>query len=84
MEAGKLDLELKVNGVSKTLPVTYEIKDNVFTAKGQMTMADFNLGKAYESIAKACEKLHTGKDGVAKTWEEVSLMASAKFEKECE
>jgi len=68
-------LNLKMNGTTKEIPLTYKISDRHIKLNGKLTMLDFGAVKAYESIHKACELLHTGADGVSKTWEEVGIEA---------
>jgi len=68
-------LNLKMNGTTKEIPLTYKISDRHIKLNGKLNMLDFGAVKAYESIHKACELLHTGADGVSKTWEEVGIEA---------
>tara|TARA_B100000959_G_scaffold259490_1_gene295164 strand:- start:367 stop:969 length:603 start_codon:yes stop_codon:yes gene_type:complete len=82
-KSGSIDIALSLNGVSKTLAFAYTVKDNVLEAKASMQMFDFGLKAAFDSIHTTCKTLHTGKDGVAKTWDEVDLMVSGKFSKTC-
>ena len=80
---GTLHIAITLNGVTKTLPFAYTVQGGVLEAKAGMTMADFSLKTAFDSLHNACGTLHTGKDGVAKTWEDVELMVSSKFSKVC-
>lgn len=82
-KAGTLHIELAINGVSKTLPFAYEVKDNVLEAMATMQMMDFGLKAAFDSIHKTCKTLHTGEDGVAKTWDVVDLRVTGKYAKKC-
>ena len=80
---GKIHIAINLNGVTKTLPFAYTVQDGVLEAKGTMLMPDFSLKAAFDSLHNACGTLHTGKDGVPKTWEDVELMVSSKFSKVC-
>ena len=82
-KSGSIDIALSLNGVSKTLPFAYTVKDNVLEAKASMQMFDFGLKAAFDSIHQTCKSQHIGKDGVAKTWDVVELMVSGKFSKTC-
>ena len=80
---GTIHIALSLNGVSKTVPFAYTVQAGVLEAKATMTMSDFALKSAFDSLHNACGTLHTGKDNVAKTWEDVDLLVSSKFSKVC-
>ena len=82
-KSGSIEIALSLNGVNKTLPFAYTVKGNVLEAKATMKMFDFALQAAFDSIHATCKTLHTGKDGVAKTWDVVDLTVSGKFSKSC-
>ncbi len=64
-----IDVEFKMNGVTKVLPFKYEIKDNLLKASGKMDVLEFNTQKAWESFQKVCEKVfHHGK-----SWSEIDI-----------
>ena len=82
--SGTVDINVGMNGVSKTISFPYSLStDGTFTAKADMEMMDFGLKAAFDSIHTACKLLHTGEDGVAKTWTDVALSITAKIAKEC-
>ena len=82
---GALVATLDMNGVSKPVRLTYEgIQDNTLVAKAVIDMMDFALQAPFDSLHNACKGLHTGKDGVAKTWTEVEVSITAKIDKKCE
>jgi len=64
---------LKMNGVSKTLPLSYFIAGQMLSMKGTLNINDWNGQKALASLHQVCEEKHTGKDGISKTWEEVEI-----------
>ena len=81
---GTVDLNIGMNGISKTLSFPYQVApDGTLTAKTSMEMMDFGLQAAFDSIHEACKILHTGADGVAKTWTDVELSVTAKVIKSC-
>ncbi|MBS1986202.1 MAG: YceI family protein [Bdellovibrionales bacterium] len=84
-DKGKMDVELDVNGVKKvlTFDYTYSEKDGAFEAKSKMDVMDFGLKAQHEALNTACKALHTGKDGVSKTWTEVDLALVSKLRKTC-
>ena len=76
-------VDLSMNGVSKEIPITYTIKEQLVEFSGTLDIInDFNAQTAFESISKACYDLHTGPDGVSKTWSEVAIAASVYLKKE--
>lgn len=74
-KGSEIVLNLKMNNEIKEVPLKYTIKDRHVKLEGSLNMLEFGAVKAYNSIHKACEVLHTGADGVSKTWEDVSIEA---------
>ena len=73
-DQGSIDVTL--NGETQNIPLAYEMNgDDKITFTGTMDLANWNAMDAVASINKACEILHTGKDGVSKTWSEVAVKA---------
>ncbi|NQY06992.1 MAG: YceI family protein [Flavobacteriaceae bacterium] len=70
---GKVTLTLTMNQVAHDVEMDYTIDGNKINISGNIMMMDWNLQEAYESIHKACELLHTGEDGISKTWKEVAI-----------
>ena len=70
-----LFLNLKMNGTMKEISVQHNISDRHVRVQGTLNILDFGAEAALNSIHKACEVLHTGTDGVSKTWEEVAVEA---------
>ncbi len=82
--SGEIAFKINMNSVSHTIPMKYKIdSENNFSAEGKFTMNDFKLKEAYDSIHETCQALHTGEDGIAKTWEEIGLKVTAKYQKQC-
>ena len=76
-ESNNCSVELTMNGVSTNLPMEYEVTDdNHINFTGVMDLKNWNALEALASLNKACEQLHTGADGVSKTWEDVAISAS--------
>ncbi|WP_291865174.1 YceI family protein [Maribacter sp.] len=75
-------IDITLNGETANIPLTYETTtDNVYTFNGVMDLKNWNALDAVASINKACEVLHTGADGVSKTWSEVAVKAEVLLEK---
>jgi len=83
-QKGTMAINLSMSGSAKDVPFAYTVgADGVLTAQASIDMLEFGLQAPYDSIHKACEDKHTGKDGVSKTWTQVDLLLTGKFKKEC-
>lgn len=71
--------EIKMNSITKAVPFTYTIVDKTFSMTSTMDVSNWKATKALASLNKICELLHTGADGVSKTWSEVSLNITSTF-----
>ncbi|TXD54423.1 MULTISPECIES: YceI family protein [unclassified Polaribacter] len=71
--------EIKMNGITKEVPFTYTIVDKTFSMTSTMDVTNWKATQALASLNKVCELLHTGADGVSKTWSEVSLNITSTF-----
>ncbi len=74
-------IDVTLNGETANIPLTHESSENTYTFKGVMNLENWKALDAVASINKACEALHTGKDGVSKTWSEVAIQAEVLLEK---
>lgn len=73
---GGMDLNLKMNGEVVAIPLKYNVEGNIVNLKGNITnLMDWKMEEAFNSLHKACEVLHTGEDGISKTWEDVAINA---------
>lgn len=73
---GRMVLNLTMNNETVAVPLTYNTIDNTITLNGTIkNLLDWKMGNAFNSLHKACELLHTGEDGVSKTWQDVALNA---------
>ena len=68
-------LEISMNGLSKELPFNYEVEKDTIHVSAKMDLNEWGAQAALESLNEACKVLHTGADGVSKTWEDVALNA---------
>jgi hypothetical protein len=74
---GNMSLNLTMNNETVAIPMTYKIEENIVTLDGNIAnLMDWKMTKAFNSLHKACELLHTGEDGVSKTWEDVAIGAT--------
>ncbi len=68
-------IALSMNGLIKELPFTYEMSKDTILINAKMDLNNWETENALESLHQACLELHTGADGVSKTWDEVSISA---------
>jgi len=74
-KTGIFMVEIKMNGVTKTIPMRYSYFKGTMKAKGVIDIFDFSASKSLQAINKACYKLHKGK-----TWNDVSISFTTKVE----
>ena len=68
---------LTFNGVTAELPMDYTVKGNeLIDLKGTINLEAWKALDALASLNEACKALHTGADGVSKTWSDVAVNAS--------
>lgn len=73
-------VSLTMNDTTKDLPFTYTLLNQQIKMSTVMKISDWAL-PALESIHKACELLHTGPDGISKTWDEAAIDIDLYFKK---
>jgi polyisoprenoid-binding protein YceI len=79
------NMDLWLNGKSKTIPFHYELNEQgQFAATGTMDILEFGGNNALDSLHKQCENLHKGPDGVSKTWSEVDLNLGGSIKVSCQ
>jgi polyisoprenoid-binding protein YceI len=66
-------VELTMNGISKALPITCTINNQMVKIEAQMNLDNWQTQLAIEALNIACKDLHTGDDGISKTWNEVKI-----------
>lgn len=66
---GKAQINISMNGVTKTIPMSYSVvgKEKII-GKGTIDLADFGMIPSLQSLNKACFDLHSGK-----TWQDVEI-----------
>ena len=81
---GSVTILVDMNKTKKKVDFKYSVDaKGSLSAEAVIDMMDFALKGPFDSIHKACKVLHTGKDGISKTWTEVLLKVSAKLVKSC-
>lgn len=82
--ATQLDVvaELVANQKMKT-KLKLEAADGKLVATGSLDLLEDGLKKSYDSVHIACKGLHTGEDGISKTWSTVDIKIEADYEVKC-
>ncbi len=81
---GTLQIAVTMNGTTKMVPFAYTISDDhEVVATATIDLMNFAAQKPFDSLHRACEEQHTGKDGVSKTWTDVGLKLSGQFAESC-
>ena len=79
----KSSIDVTLNGKTANIPLITEMtSESTYTFNGVMNLENWDALAAVASLNKACEALHTGKDGVSKTWNEVAVQAEVLLQKE--
>ena len=74
-DASSGQIAISMNGLTKELPFTYEMSKDTILINAKMDLNIWETQNALASIHEACLELHTGVDGVSKTWDEVGIAA---------
>ncbi len=74
-------MSLTMNNETHDLPFTLTKQGNTAYLKATIDLHIWHAAKALEAIHKACEVLHTGADGVSKTWNVVDIDVVLNFTK---
>ena len=78
----KCSIDVTLNGETADIPLDYTLNsEKSITFNGTMNLEDWNALEAIASINKACKELHTGKDGISKTWSDVAVQAQVQLQK---
>lgn len=75
-------VNLTLNGITRELPIAYIVADNKVTIIGNMELDNWQAKAALEALNVVCKDLHTGEDGITKTWSDVKIevIAILKYE----
>ncbi|HIP02012.1 MAG TPA: YceI family protein, partial [Campylobacterales bacterium] len=65
---GTLTVDISMNGVTKSVPMSYTYDKGLMKSEGFIDILDFSGSDALVSINKACFDLHKGK-----TWSDVAI-----------
>lgn len=81
--AGTCIVYLTLNNVEKEVILNYTVEDATVKLIGEIDLLNFGAEGAITSLNKICGVLHTGADGITKTWSTVELAIEATLTKDC-
>lgn len=83
-DSNQVIISLKLNEIEKETVLDYTISGDSISLKGNINILDFDASGALEALHEVCGNLHTGADGVAKTWPDVDITLSSVIKEACE
>ena len=72
---GSGTIALNMNGIKHEFPISYIVSGQLIEIEGTLNLDDWNAQDAIKTLNEACFDLHTGPDGVSKTWNETAVKA---------
>ncbi len=81
--SGTCTFYLTLNNVEKETVLNYTVEGSTVKLTGEIDMVDFKAEAAVASLNEICGALHTGADGVTKTWSVVELAIETTLKKAC-
>jgi polyisoprenoid-binding protein YceI len=81
---GKAVFEIMMNDITIDVDGEYTLEGAVFKWSTDVDVSQWNGLMAVESLNEACKDLHTGEDGVSKTWSEVNLSLEVELLSDCD
>ena len=77
-ENGKGNISLTMNGLTKELPFTYEVKGEIIEMNASIDLDTWQAQAAIAALNEVCNEKHKAADGISKTWNEVALQIEVK------
>lgn len=66
-------VDITMNGISQQLPITFVLNDKMVTIEALMDLDNWKAQAALTALNTVCAELHSGEDGISKTWSEVKI-----------
>ena len=80
---GSIEISINMNGMSQIMTASYAVTDNKFDVVGSLDLLNWKAANAVSSLNDVCKVLHTGEDGISKTWNQVGISFSIAFSEDC-
>jgi len=81
--SGTCTFYLTINNVEKEVVLNYTVENAIIKLTGEIDLINWGAENAVASLNEICGILHTGADGVSKTWPNVELAIETTLKKEC-
>lgn len=81
---GNAIFEITMNDITIDVEGKYKLEGAKFKWDSDIDVSSWNGMMAVESLNEACKDLHTGEDGVSKTWSEVKLALDLELLSDCD
>ena len=81
--SGTCTFYLTLNNIEKEATLNYLVEDATIKLTGEIDLVNWSGEDAVASLNEVCGVLHTGDDGVTKTWSVVELEIETTLKKEC-
>ena len=78
---GKGNATLTLNGLDKTIPVSYEVHGENIKINANIDLDNWQAQAAIIALNEVCSEKHKAADGVSKTWSEVDIEVNVKTTK---
>ncbi|MCK5637572.1 MAG: YceI family protein [Flavobacteriaceae bacterium] len=75
---GKGNASITMNGLTKNIPVTYEVHGNDIKINTTIELDNWQAQMAITALNEVCLEKHKAADGVSKTWSEVDISVVVK------
>jgi len=66
-------VRITMNGISHDVPITYKVDGQSVRMEAVLYLDNWKAQLALEALNEVCEDLHSGSDGIAKTWSDVKI-----------
>ncbi len=66
-------VDITMNGITQSLPISIVISDQMATIEAILDLDNWKAQAAITALNTVCGKLHSGDDGISKTWSEVKI-----------
>lgn len=82
-KSGSCIFYLSLNNIEREITLNYTLEGAALKLTGEIDLINFKAEDAVSSLNKVCGELHTGEDGVTKTWSIVELAIETTLDKVC-
>ncbi|WP_457618784.1 YceI family protein [Lutibacter sp.] len=69
-------VSLTMNKITQELPISYTVNNQIVNIEAIIDLDNWKAQLALKALNAACNDLHSGDDGISKTWSEVKIKVS--------